>query len=176
MFAGYFDDPETTLKATRNLWYHTGDLGYLDEDGELFFADRKSDLMRFAGRTISAADVERAALGHAAVRQAAATGVAVDAGGGETEVMLTVVLSPGATLSAGELARFMNDTAPTIWCPGTSTSSNRSRSRRPGRSRSARSVTRVSLSVHGTGSQPGSSCASDRSKRWQVKRCGSSTV
>src|SRR5205085_11767490 len=76
MFRGYFDNPEATIEATRNLWYHTGDMGYVDDDGELFFADRKHDLMRYAGRTISAADVERAAVAHESVFQAVATGVA----------------------------------------------------------------------------------------------------
>jgi crotonobetaine/carnitine-CoA ligase len=117
MFAGYFDAPELTLEATRNLWYHTGDLGYLDEDGELFFADRKQDVMRFAGRTISASDVERAALAHDEVARAAACGIASEAVQSETEVLLTVVLKPGSVLAEAEIARFINDTAPYYLVP-----------------------------------------------------------
>ncbi|MGE0308195.1 MAG: AMP-binding protein [Acidimicrobiia bacterium] len=116
MFAGYFDDPELTLTATRNLWYHTGDLGFIDEDGELFFADRKTDVVRFGGRSISAAEVERAALAHPDVQQAAAVGVVTNDLDSEAEVMLTVVAKrPG--LDPSQLARFINDTAPHYLVP-----------------------------------------------------------
>lgn len=117
MFAGYFDDPEATLAATRNLWYHTGDMGFLDEDGELFFADRKSDLIRFGGRTISAAEVETAALGHPAVARCAAYGIAAENLESEAEVMLAVVLEEGAELEPVELARHINDNAPHYLVP-----------------------------------------------------------
>ena len=53
IFNGYFHNPEATVKAWSNLWYHTGDLGRRDEDGELFFVDRKQNFIRFKGRNIS---------------------------------------------------------------------------------------------------------------------------
>src|SRR5207249_2509300 len=43
MFAGYWNRPDATVEATRNLWFHTGDLGRVDDDGYLFFVDRKKD-------------------------------------------------------------------------------------------------------------------------------------
>jgi len=46
LFSGYHNQPEATLATLRNLWLHTGDLGRFDEDGELFFVDRKADYMR----------------------------------------------------------------------------------------------------------------------------------
>ena len=52
LFNGYFGDPQATLEACRNLWYHTGDLGRHDGEGQFFFADRKRDLIRFMGRSV----------------------------------------------------------------------------------------------------------------------------
>src|SRR5690606_29005689 len=49
LFAGYFRDPERTLKSWRNLWHHTGDMAYRGEDGIYDFADRKADYIRYKG-------------------------------------------------------------------------------------------------------------------------------
>ena len=72
---GYFKNPEATLEAFRNLWYHTGDLGRCDEEGNYFFVDRKADFIRYGGRNISSFAVEAAISAHPAVRQCAAHGV-----------------------------------------------------------------------------------------------------
>lgn len=50
LFNGYFHNPEATLAAYRNLWYHTGDLGRRDGHGQYFFVDRKADYIRYKGR------------------------------------------------------------------------------------------------------------------------------
>jgi crotonobetaine/carnitine-CoA ligase len=117
MFAGYFGRPEVTLAAYRNLWYHSGDLARFDEDGEMFFVDRKTDYMRFAGRNISSFDVENTLLGHPAVKEVAAHGIPVPDMESESELMVSVVLAPGATATHEELARYVNDNAPYYLVP-----------------------------------------------------------
>ena len=75
IFNGYFNDPDATVRAYRNLWYHTGDLARRDEDGEYFFVDRKADFIRFKGRNVSSFAVEGAVGSHPAVKECAAHGV-----------------------------------------------------------------------------------------------------
>jgi crotonobetaine/carnitine-CoA ligase len=69
---GYWKSPEASLEAFRNLWYHTGDLGRMDEDGEVFFVDRKKDYLRIRGENISSFQVESVIASHPAVAEVAA--------------------------------------------------------------------------------------------------------
>jgi crotonobetaine/carnitine-CoA ligase len=88
MFLGYHRQPEATLAAFRGLWFHTGDLGYLDDRGLLHWTDRLKDAIRRKGEMISSQDVEAAALQFGAVAEAAAVGV--PGALGEQEVKLFV--------------------------------------------------------------------------------------
>lgn len=89
--AGYFRMPEETVKATRNLWFHSGDAGYLDDDGRLYFVDRIKDRIRRRGENISAYEVEQVLNGHDDVLDSAVVAVKPDGAGGEDEVMAYVV-------------------------------------------------------------------------------------
>jgi len=117
IFNGYFNDPEATLRAQTNLWYHTGDLGRRDEDGDYFFVDRKKDYIRYKGRNISSFAVEATVNAHPAVAQSAAHGVRSAELESESELKIVVVCKPGTTVSAEELARFINDNAPYFFVP-----------------------------------------------------------
>jgi crotonobetaine/carnitine-CoA ligase len=117
IFNGYFRDPQATLRATTNLWYHTGDLGRKNEAGDYFFVDRKADYIRFKGRNISSFAVEAACSAHASVLLCAAHGVVSEQLSSEAELKVCVVLKPGAALSEEALARFVNDTAPYFFVP-----------------------------------------------------------
>jgi crotonobetaine/carnitine-CoA ligase len=117
IFNGYFNDAEATVRAWSNLWYHTGDLGRRDEDGELFFVDRKKDFIRYKGRNISSFQVEAAFMAHPAVAQCAAHAVASAELEAEAEMKLCVVLKPGQTATPAELCRFVNETAPYFFVP-----------------------------------------------------------
>jgi crotonobetaine/carnitine-CoA ligase len=101
---GYYKMLEATLAATRNLWFHTGDRGYLDEDGYLYFVDRKKDAIRRRGENISSFEVEQVVARHPAVAEVAAYPVRAELL--EDEVMVSVVLHPGATLTERELVAF----------------------------------------------------------------------
>ncbi len=98
---GYYKMPDATLASRRNFWFHTGDRGYLDEDGFLFFADRKKDAIRRRGENISTFEVEQVVVSHPAVADAAVFPVSSPLG--EEEVAVAVVLSAGMALSEPEL-------------------------------------------------------------------------
>ncbi len=117
LFNGYFGNPEATIRAWRNLWYHTGDLLRQDEDGEFFFVDRKADFIRYKGRNISSFAVEATLGAHPAVAQCAAHGVPSQELESEAELKVCVVLKPGESAGAEELARFVNDNAPYFFVP-----------------------------------------------------------
>lgn len=117
LFNGYFRDPTATLSAYRNLWYHTGDLGRQDADGQFHFVDRKKDYIRFKGRSVSSFAVEAAVRAHDAVAEVAAFGVPTAELASESELMVAVVLEDGASATAEQIARFVNDTAPYFFVP-----------------------------------------------------------
>lgn len=117
IFSGYWRNEEATVAAWRNLWYHTGDLGRQDEDGEYFFVDRKADFIRFGGRNISSFAVEAAVGAHPAVLQCAAHGIVSEELASEAELKVCVVLKPGGEVDAEALARFVNETAPHFFVP-----------------------------------------------------------
>jgi crotonobetaine/carnitine-CoA ligase len=75
IFAGYLDDENATVAALRGDWLFTGDSGFLDNDGYMFFVDRKKDMIKRSGENVSAAEVERTLLEHPEVLEAAVIGV-----------------------------------------------------------------------------------------------------
>lgn len=98
---GYHNLPEETAAAVRSGWFHTGDMGHLDEDGYLYITERKKDLIIRGGFNIYPRDVEDALYGHPSVLECAVVGVP-DARFGE-EVRAYVVLRPGTSATAEEL-------------------------------------------------------------------------
>jgi crotonobetaine/carnitine-CoA ligase len=115
MMSEYYNMPEKTLEAYRNLWFHTGDLARKDEDGYFYFVDRKKDALRRRGENISSFEVERTINTHPAVLESAA--VAVKSELAEDEVKICVVLKPGATLTPEELVTYASDRMPNFAVP-----------------------------------------------------------
>jgi carnitine-CoA ligase len=107
MFEGYWGNPEATVATSRNWWYHTGDVGRVDEDGYLFFVDRKADYLRRRGENISSFEVERILMGHGALADVAVHAVPSELT--EDDLKITAILADGATLAEEELFR---------WCIG----------------------------------------------------------
>jgi crotonobetaine/carnitine-CoA ligase len=93
---GYWNRPADTLAASRNQWFHSGDLLVEGEDREYRYLGRKKDSIRRRGENVSAWEVEQAATSHPDVLEAAAIGVPSDVG--EEEVALLVVLRQGSSL------------------------------------------------------------------------------
>jgi acyl-CoA synthetase (AMP-forming)/AMP-acid ligase II len=92
---GYYKNPEATAKALKNGWLYTGDLGYLDEDGYLWFVDRVKDMVRRGDENISSEEVERVLNSHPHIAESAVIAVP-DAIRGE-EVKAYIVLKTPAT-------------------------------------------------------------------------------
>ncbi|MFE1234677.1 long-chain fatty acid--CoA ligase [Streptomyces sp. NPDC058745] len=101
VMAGYWGKPELTAEALRGGWMHTGDGGYLDEDGYLYIVDRLKDMIITGGENVYSAEVENALASHPAVASCAVIGVP-DEHWGE-RVHAVVVLRPGATATAEEI-------------------------------------------------------------------------
>ena len=91
----------------REGWLHTGDLGYLDDEGYIYVLDRRDDLIVSGGENVYPAEVEAALVAHPAVREAGVIGVA-DAEWGRSVAAL-VVLEPDRTVSAEELSAFCRE-------------------------------------------------------------------
>jgi carnitine-CoA ligase len=115
IFQGYWNRPEATLEAFRNLWFHSGDQGHLTEDGYLVYTDRIKDSIRRRGENISSVEVERAMQRHPDVLECAAYAVPSELT--EDEVMVAIVLRPAATVTPVELLRFAADTIPRFAVP-----------------------------------------------------------
>ncbi|MDT3669462.1 MAG: long-chain-fatty-acid--CoA ligase [Aromatoleum sp.] len=98
---GYWNVAEETGKAIRDGWFHTGDLGYLDEDRYLFVVDRVKDMVISGGVNIYSKEVESVLYEHPAVLEAAVIGLPDEAWG--EAVSAAVVLRPGMSASADEL-------------------------------------------------------------------------
>lgn len=98
---GYDGDADATLAAWRDLWFHTGDAGYLDADANLYFMGRLRDVIRVRGENVSAFEVEEAIAQAAGVLEVAAVAVPAELGGDDVKVV--VVPRPGATIDARAL-------------------------------------------------------------------------
>ena len=101
VFAGYWRDPTATERAFAGGWFHTGDVGVIDEDGYLYIVDRLKDMILSGGENIASSEVERVLYEHPAVLEAAVVGRPDDRWG---EVPVAhVVLRPGQLASADAL-------------------------------------------------------------------------
>jgi long-chain acyl-CoA synthetase len=98
---GYWDNPRATADALRDGWYHTGDLGYLNDRNYLFVVDRAKDMIVSGGENVYSVEVEDALYRHSAVAEAAVFGVP-DEKWGEA-VHAIVVLHPDTTVSGDQL-------------------------------------------------------------------------
>ncbi|MEU1338958.1 long-chain fatty acid--CoA ligase [Streptomyces sp. NPDC005827] len=103
----YYKNPEETAEAMRGGWFHTGDLGYTDEDGYLFIVDRKKDLVIRGGYNVYPREVEEVLYDHPAVAEAAVIG-RPDERLGE-EVVAAVSLSPGHHVTPEDLIGFCRE-------------------------------------------------------------------
>ena len=101
VFKGYWRDPEATERAFSGGWFHTGDIGVLDEDGYLFIVDRLKDMIVSGGENIAGSEVERVLYEHEAVLEAAVVG-RQDERWGEVPVAF-VVLRAGQSATADDL-------------------------------------------------------------------------
>jgi acyl-CoA synthetase (AMP-forming)/AMP-acid ligase II len=106
LMTGYYKRPDLTEQAMRGGWLHSGDLGYVDEEGFLYLVDRKKDMIDSGGVKVYPKDLEEIAARHPAVREVAVFGVPHQKWG-ETP-LAAVVLQQGASAGAEELRDWIN--------------------------------------------------------------------
>ncbi len=124
LMVGFWNHPEETSLVLRDhfdengskRWLHTGDLGYLDEDGYLFIVDRKKDLIKTSGYQVWPREVEEVLASHPAVLEVGVAGVPDEARG--EAVRAWVVLRPGHQATEAELRTFCRDRLAPYKVPG----------------------------------------------------------
>jgi acyl-CoA synthetase (AMP-forming)/AMP-acid ligase II len=114
---GYWNKPEQSSAALRGGWMHTGDGGYMDEDGYLYIVDRMKDMIVSGGENVYSAEVENALSQHAAVAVSAVIGIPSEQWG--ESVHAVVVLKPGAKATAGDLTEHCRQLIAGYKCPRT---------------------------------------------------------
>lgn len=115
IFLEYDGMPEATVRAFRGLWFHTGDAGYFDERGYLYFVDRLKDAIRRKGENISSYEVEQILLKHKDIAQVAVIPVPSDVG--DDEVMAVIVPNTESRLTAEEVISYSKENMPHFWVP-----------------------------------------------------------
>ena len=118
MSLGYVDADasEPQLRVTPHEdWFRTGDLGSLDDDGNLTYVDRVKDSLRRRGENVSSVEVETTVMRHPAVLEAAAVAIPSDLG--EDDILVVVTLQPDARLDYAELLDFCSERMPYFCVP-----------------------------------------------------------
>lgn len=104
---GYLNRPEATAEAIVDGWFHSGDMGRMDDEGYFFIVDRKKDLIIRGGMNIYPREIEEVLYGHPAILEAAVVGVP-DVARGE-EVKAYVSLREGAEATVAQLTEYCAD-------------------------------------------------------------------
>jgi crotonobetaine/carnitine-CoA ligase len=110
MFLGYWNNPQATAEAFRDGWHHTGDNGRFDEDGFLYFIDRKKDSLRRRGENVSSIELELAIMQHPNIVHAAVHAVPSELT--EDDIKVCIVPAKGATPALDDLFEFFKKNVP----------------------------------------------------------------
>ena len=101
---GYYRDPEATAQTMRNGWFHTGDLGRIDEDGYIYIVGRKKEMIKVAGEIVFEPEVEAAIHKHPDIAEVAVVGIPDELRGEVPKAF--VVLKKGKSLAENDLQYF----------------------------------------------------------------------
>ena len=115
MFSGYYRAEAKTVQTLRNLWYHSGDAGFMDKDGWLYFKHRLNEAIRRRGENISAYEVETVAEKHPDIIESAAFGIPSEFT--EEDIMVVALRRAGSTVEAADLLDHFRDLAPRHMVP-----------------------------------------------------------
>jgi len=107
LMPGYYKRPDLTAEAIKDGWLHSGDMGYVDEDGFLYLVDRKKDMIISGGVNVYPRDIEEIVVQHPAVQEAAVFGIP-HAKWGETP-LAAVVLHQSGAVTPEELRSWVNE-------------------------------------------------------------------
>lgn len=112
---GYWNKPEQTASTLRQGWVHTGDAGYLDEEGYLFIVDRVKDMIVTGGENVYSAEVESVVSTHPAVAQVAVIGIPDEQWGEAVHAL--VILKPGASANEAAIIAHCKNAIASYKCP-----------------------------------------------------------
>ncbi|MEV7543970.1 AMP-binding protein [Streptomyces sp. NPDC089915] len=115
VMAGYYKDPAATAEASRFGWHHTGDIGFLDEEGFLHVVDRAKDMIITGGFNVYSAEVEQALMEHPAIADCAVVGLPDDRWGERVTAVLQ--LRPGAALEGAGVIAFGKERLGSVKAP-----------------------------------------------------------
>jgi crotonobetaine/carnitine-CoA ligase len=115
MFSGYYRSDAKTVETLRNLWYHSGDAGIMDEDGWLYFKHRLNEAIRRRGENISAYEVETVAEKHPDIVESAAFGVPSEFT--EEDIMVVAMRRAGSSVQPADLLEHFRERAPRHMAP-----------------------------------------------------------
>jgi crotonobetaine/carnitine-CoA ligase len=115
IFSGYWGKPEATVASMRNLWHHTGDLAWLDEEGRIIFVDRAKDAIRRRGENVSCYQLEFVIGQHPDIAEVAATAVASHLG--DDDIKISIVLREPRPTTAGEWFDYFKTALPYFAIP-----------------------------------------------------------
>lgn len=104
---GYYNNPDATEKTIREGWLHTGDIGYLDTEGDLFLVQRRSDLIITGGENVYPAEIESVLRQHPAIKEVAVVGIP-DTEWGQ-KVAVAIILENKHSLSIDELSTYARE-------------------------------------------------------------------
>ncbi|MNM27144.1 Long-chain-fatty-acid--CoA ligase FadD13 [compost metagenome] len=115
VMAGYYQQPEASADAARHGWHHTGDIGYLDDDGFLYIVDRAKDMIITGGFNVYSIEVEQALQAHPCVQDCAVVGLP-DSKWGE-RIVAVVELRHGASVQVDDLVTFVKQRLGSVKTP-----------------------------------------------------------
>jgi acyl-CoA synthetase (AMP-forming)/AMP-acid ligase II len=101
---GYWNNPEATQEAIKNAWFHTGDIGTMDEEGYVYIVDRKHEMIITGGMNVYPREVEELIFKHPAVLEVVAIGVPHDKWG--ESIKAVIVLKEGMDADEAEIIAF----------------------------------------------------------------------
>ena len=113
--AGYWNKPEETAKSLRNGWVHTGDAGYIDDEGFVFLVDRVKDMIVSGGENVYSAEVENAIMNHPAVDQVVVIGIPSKKWG--EQVHAEIILKEGHSATSSDIIAMSNEYIANYKCP-----------------------------------------------------------
>ncbi len=111
----YWNKPEETAKTLKDGWVHTGDAGYLDEDGFLFLVDRVKDMIVSGGENVYSTEVENALMKHPDIAQAVVIGIPHDKWG--EQVHAEIILKEGSVATESEIKIHCQEYIANYKCP-----------------------------------------------------------
>ncbi len=113
---GYWNLPELTAEALRGGWYHTGDIGYFDDDRYIFLVDRIKDMIVTGGENVYSTEVESVIHEHPAIKECAVIGIPDEKWGEAVHAIIT--LKAGRSVDEQELIDFCHERIAGYKCPG----------------------------------------------------------